>query len=158
TGTDANLVDVAAVVQLPSHQPQRQHSIDDGQIERAVDVVVAARLGGLRSFQRYVAAEIVQIGRLGDEADGAAHGTRAVQSALRTAQDLDVIHVVQADIGLEAAAVVAIRAADHRLAVIDAGGRVAGGVDAADDILLVARAQILNRQAGNLAGDAHDPG
>src|SRR6185437_7278349 len=103
------------------------------------------------SFHGQVAAEIVQIGRIGNEADRAAHGTRAVQRTLRTAQNLDAIQVVQADIRLEAAAVVGVGGADHRFPVIDAGGRVAGGIDAANHVLLVAGTQVLHRQAGNLA-------
>ena len=43
---------------------------------------------------RLVPIELVELGLLGDEADRAAHGTRTIQGALRTAQNLDAIHVV----------------------------------------------------------------
>src|SRR5580698_3210319 len=108
-------------------------------------------------FHRGVAPKALQIRRLRYETDRAAHGARAVQSALRSAQHFDVIEIVEADIGLEAAAVVGVRAADHRFAVVDASGRIAGRVDTANDILFVARTQVLDGQAGNLARDIHDP-
>jgi len=52
--------------------------------------------------------ELVEIGLLGDEADGAAHRARAVQCALRAAQDLDAVHVVQPDCALSLLAVTTI--------------------------------------------------
>jgi hypothetical protein len=48
-----------------------------------------------------------------------------------------VIQVVQANVGLEAATVVAVALRDHRLAVVDARGGIADRVDAADDVFLV---------------------
>src|SRR6185437_16609636 len=51
------LVDVAAVVGLPTDQTHRQHSVDDGQIHGPVEIIIAAGVRGLRSFHGQVAAE-----------------------------------------------------------------------------------------------------
>src|ERR1700721_2572175 len=72
------LVDVTAVVEFPSDHAQSKYAIDDRQIDLAIDVVVAAGVLGLRAFRRQIAAESVEIGRIGDEANRTAHGTRAV--------------------------------------------------------------------------------
>jgi len=69
-----------------------------------------------------------------------------------------VIQVVQANVGLEAATVVTVALRDHRLAVVDAGGGIADRVDAADDVFLVTRTQVLNGKPRHLTGDAHDAG
>ena len=59
------LVDVAAVVDLPSDHPQRQHAIDDRQIERAVDVVVAAGVRSVGTLGCQVAVGLSISGALG---------------------------------------------------------------------------------------------
>src|SRR5690348_7116906 len=92
---------------------------------------------GSGSLHRGIAFHLVQVGKLGNEADGAAHGARAIEGTLRSAQHLDVLQVVHTDIRLETAAVVRVRAADHGLTVVDTGRRGARGVDPANDVLLV---------------------
>src|SRR5882757_9723384 len=103
---DTSLVDVTAVVEFPSHQPYGQHAVDEWQIDLAIDVVIAAGVRGLRAFGGEVAAECVEIGRIWNEADGAAHGARAVQRTLRSAQYFNAIQIVQTNVGFEAAAVI----------------------------------------------------
>jgi hypothetical protein len=90
---------------------------------------------------------------IGDVADGAADRPRAEQRALRTTQGLDPVQVEQVDVGREQ------RQRDHRLVEIDPDlllypGLVADhlpGRDAADRHLALARAQVLDRQAGDVA-------
>src|ERR1700728_1264088 len=92
------LIDVTAIVEFPSHHAQSEYAVDDGQIDFAVDIVVAAGVRGLRAFHGHIAAEIVEIRRIGYETNRTAHGTRAVQRTLGSAQYLNAIHIVQTDV------------------------------------------------------------
>src|SRR5258708_6123720 len=104
----AGLIDVTAVVELPSDHAQSEHTVDDRQVDLAVEVVVAAGVRGLRAFHGHVATESIKVRRIGDESDRAAHGTRAVQGALGSAQYFYAIQVVQPYVGFEAAPIIAI--------------------------------------------------
>src|SRR6185437_2422161 len=90
--------------------------------------------------------------------DRAAHRAGAVQRTLRAPQNLDVVQIVEPDIGLETAAIVGVGAADDRLPVVNSSGGVAGGIDPTDDVFLVARTEILDGQARNLSRDIHERG
>src|SRR5882757_1678405 len=158
-GTDARLVDKPRVVELPADSPDSQHSVDDRQIDGAVEIVVFLRgMRGIRILGGAITFDGVEIGQLRHEADRAAHGAGAIQRALRAAQHLHAIQVVQADVGFESTAVIGVGTAEHGLAIVDAGCGSAGRVDSANDILLIARAEVLDRKSGNAAGDVHDAG
>src|SRR6185312_10537335 len=102
------------------------------------------------NFTFDIPAEGIEIGFARDVADGAAHRARAIQRALRALQHLDAVEIEQPDVGLASAAVIRIRAGDDRLVVVHADGRRPGGGDAADDVLLVARPEVVVRQARDL--------
>ena len=97
----------------------------------------------------------VELGLVGDVADGAADRPGPEQGALRAAQGFDAVEVEQIDVRREQ------RQRDHAFVEIDAdlllharlvAGDLPGG-DAADRDLALARAEILDGQAGDVAAD-----
>ncbi len=100
--------------------------------------VIDTAVLGARHIRICRPAGLRQIDRIGDVADGAAHGTRPVQGTLRAAQHFDALHVEEARLCLPLRVQVAH---GHRYIVeIHGHGRRPGsGTDAAQLDILIAR-------------------
>ena len=96
-----DVVDISGIVASVQHQPRRQLVVDQRKIDHAANAGVGAAVLGLGHRQIGIAQERRRIGLLGDQADGARHGARAVERALRTADDLDPLQIIDMQIGIE---------------------------------------------------------
>ena len=126
----------------------------DRALERITDV--AALEDADPAFDR--AFDPVDVGLIGDVANGAADTARPEQRPLRPAQGLDPVEVVQIEVGSEQ------RDGRHRFIEVRAdlflharliAGDLAGG-DTADRHLALARPEVLNREAGNVAAEVFE--
>src|SRR5262249_21292521 len=142
-----------AVPHAPADEARRQRAADDRQVERAVEIVVAASLGGVGAFRLNVAFQLVQYGLLRDVADGAAHGARTVQSALGPLQHLDAVAIDKAHVGLASTAVVRVGAGNDGFVVVDTDRCRPCRGDAADDVFLVSGTQVGVAQTRDLPGE-----
>jgi hypothetical protein len=122
---EEGVVDVAGALAVEADQAQRDLVVGQGNVDQAVGFVVQA-LGARGVGQADVGGAFELVARLlVDDAQGAAHRTRAVERALRAAQDFNAIHVEQAQFRGRAAGVVARtdRTGHRRFVVVGADGR-----------------------------------
>ena len=70
-------------------------SVQEGQIDHGVLAVIEAAVIGIGEFRLGRGLERVGVRRVRYDPDGAAHGARAVERALRAAQHLDTIEIVE---------------------------------------------------------------
>ncbi|MCY1166756.1 hypothetical protein D9M73_67050 [compost metagenome] len=121
---EVGVVDIAIAVAAIQHRAHGQQVFDQRHVDHALDEIVQAPAIGA-SHLRFDLALII-LGRFVEEdADRAAHRTRAVQGALRSAQHLDAVDVEQGEIGGAAGGVAryADRAGDRRVVIINADRR-----------------------------------
>jgi len=133
-------MDPAADVLVRRDEAQRRY-VADRQIQHQAAAAVRAAAGGLRGVDRRRTVEVVELRRIGDQFDGAAHGPGAVQSALRPAQDLRAIEIVEVGVDDRAAVERHRGCRQGRLIEIEAhrGHGAAGGGQAAHFVLRLAR-------------------
>ncbi len=117
-------VDITAVVAVLRRHAQPKHTVDDGNIQYAAGVVIAAAVLGVSAFNPRPAAIFMGIGLRRDEADRASLGACAVEGALRSAQNFDPIDVDQPRLGV---AFIAGNGDDRNFVDVDADGRIADG-------------------------------
>ena len=103
----------AVALEIDAGDAQREHVVD-----RRVDHALQLDRAEIAVFGAELAAEVVEVGLGGDQVDHAARRVTSVERALRAAQDLDALHVVE--VGLEQ-----IVRGQRRAVDVDAGGRVA---------------------------------
>ena len=89
------VVHIAALVGDVDADTHREHTLHDRNVQDGVFVVVEAAVVRDGKIGAHRGTEVVKIRLFGDETNGAAHGTGAVQSALRSAQHFDAIQVEQ---------------------------------------------------------------
>ena len=144
-----DVVDEAAVGADIEVATQRQHVGDDRQVDHAADVVAALAVLGVGAVDLGIAEHLAGIGLGGDEAHRARHRAGTVQRALRSAQNLDALEVIDLEVGGLALD------RDRRVVEVDCdqrtvgrvGGRVAAGGEAAHVELVEARRPFRDRQA-----------
>jgi hypothetical protein len=125
------VIDVAALVRQIGPDAQRKHPVDHGEIQNAVFVVAEPAVMRVGEVGADFGAERVEVRLPGDEPDGAAHGTRAVQCALRSTQDLDTVEVKE--LGLHRAVELLVLGRHRHFVDVDADrGGPRRGTDAAD--------------------------
>src|ERR1700676_4745768 len=100
----------------------------------------------------YQARDFVELGLVADEVNRAAHGTCAIDRALRPAQHFDAVDVEEARLGCPGG--VDIENVDRYFVEIDAGGRRSRlRTDAADlDVRLPGAAEACKRKIGHRSG------
>ena len=127
------VVDEAGDVVLVADHAQRQLVGDERDVDGCFDVIArVVRVRGGEAAHADVGLELLQVGRLGNDAHDAGQRTGAEQRALRAAQHLDAVDVDQAQVRL--AAMVGQHAGDGFAEVgRGRGGHAAfRGADAAD--------------------------
>ncbi|MEJ0043976.1 MAG: hypothetical protein WDM81_17955 [Rhizomicrobium sp.] len=93
------VVDPARVEAILDDDAQRQHVVDDRDIDHSVGLVAdAAAIDRIDARQRG-RLEFGGVRPVGDDADRAAHCAFAIERALRSAQNLDLVHIVEPDFG-----------------------------------------------------------
>jgi hypothetical protein len=139
-------VDPAALVIVQRADAQRRDAVDQRQIHHAVALVVEAAALGAAHHGVHRAGEIVQIRLIAHEVNGTAHGARAVQRALGSAQHFDAVDVEEARLG--GARGVDVEHVDGHIVEINAGGGGTRlGAHAADlDVVLAGTAAAGERQ------------
>ncbi len=153
-------IDEAAEILVRGDHAQRRPILDQRHVDHPVEAIVAAAVLCSRAFDfdgRFILGEV---GLVGDEPYGAAHGTRAIERALGAAQYLDPRQIKEIGIDARGRAVAAGRQ-DGRLIDIQSRGRriAADGGDAADGIAAAARPRGIQchrrdarRQGGEVLG------
>ncbi len=149
----AQRVDPATVLGAIGHGAQRKRVADrqvDGALEMAALAAIRQRVE--IGFDLAVGAAL-EVRLVGDEAHGTAHGTGAEQRALRAAQRFDAVEVEEVEVRGKQ------RQRNHRLVQVHAdlllharlvADDLTGG-HAADGDLALARAEVLDGEAGDVA-------
>ena len=104
------VVDEAVALVVPEHAPQRG-SVGQRHVDEALGGVGGVAVADAAARQVRAVLELLRVWLLADDAHGSGHGGRAVVGALRSAQHLDALDVVEVQVGRPPVA------AGHRLLV-----------------------------------------
>ncbi len=148
-GRDHVAMDPAADVLIRRDEAQRC-DVADRNIQHQAAAAVGAAAGGLRGVDVGRPVEVVELGRIGDQFNRAAHGSGAVESALRPAQYLGAIEIVE--VGVDDRAAVERHCGRRQGCFIEVEAHrrhgAAGGGQAAHFVLGLARSRRAQRDPG----------
>ena len=96
------IVDEAAMGVAVGREPQAEHAVDEGRVQKPLVGPILLRVLNLAAVEVDAGAEGIHIGLVGDVADRARHRAGPEGRALRAVQHLDALDVVEVQIRLRA--------------------------------------------------------